>query len=86
MIRHLADAISASPRLRRVLVRTLDRLPAVKSRLKAALARHAHAEAPPSEPRLDESALSPDARRALDDLLRARERAAREPAQARKPS
>lgn len=80
MIRHIATAVSASPRLRRVLVRALDRLPAIKSRLKQALARHATADASSGEPRLDESALSHEAKRVLDDLLRARDRIARESA------
>jgi phage shock protein A len=85
VIRHLATAVSASPRLRRVVVRMLDRLPRIKSRLKAALTRHANAGTS-SPPHLDESLLSADARRVLDDLLRARERIARESAHARTPS
>lgn len=83
MIRRIASAVSASPRLRRVLVRALDRVPAVKRRLKAALASGAAAGASPHEARLDEPLLSVEARRVLDDLRRARERMAQAPAHAR---
>ena len=85
MIRRIATAVSASPRLRSIVVRALDRVPGVKRRLKAALARDA-AGASSREPSVDDSLLSLEARRVLDDLLRARERVAQASARARKPS
>jgi len=80
VIRRVALAVSAYPRLRWVLVRTLDRLPNVKRRLKDALARDA-AGVDSREPRVDASLLSIEARRVLADLFRARDTVAREPVQ-----
>ena len=86
MIRRLATVVSASPRLRRVLVRALDRVPGIKRRLKVALASRAALDAAPHDPALVESLLSLEARRVLGDLLRARDRVAAEPAPARDES